>query len=163
MSGIDISHIKAFVVQPALAAIELGGLAAVNQVTGTALAETNAEYLRQLGRGPAVSLWQLEPITAQDIYYRWLHLPDQVRLLVLVQQLLPRVIDLEEQLITDLRFGAIMCRLKYRMSPRALPAADDAAGMAALHKDVYNSAYGAADPLRNTPLFRLAIAASDVA
>ena len=157
MSGINIGQLKHLVVSPALAAIGLSSPEAINLVTGTALAESGGSYLHQLGTGPALGLWEVEPATLHDTYDRWLQVPAQAPLRALVTALLPVGADIEERALSDLRFGAVMCRLKYRMAPDELPS--DAAGMAALHKSWYNTAGGAASAAANKALFAEAIAA----
>jgi hypothetical protein len=61
------------------------------------------------------------------------------------------------QLVGNLPYGAAICRLKYLRAPQALPNPKDAAAMAAYHKQIYNTALGAADFVTNTPLFQQAI------
>ena len=159
MSGLNLGQLKHLVVAPACAAIGLDSPAAINLVAGTALAESAGTYLHQLGSGPALGLWEVEPATAHDVFDRWLGLSDQAELRAKVLALLPAGADIEERLVTDLRFAAVMCRLRYRMAEPPLPAADDAAGLAGYHKSVYNTAGGAANVAHNTPLFAQAIAA----
>lgn len=65
-NGLDVGQLKHLIVAPALAALGLGGDSAVNLVTGTALAESRAAYVRQLGGGPALGLWQMGPATHDD-------------------------------------------------------------------------------------------------
>ena len=159
MSGLYLPHIKHLVIAPALDAIGLSSPAAINLVAGTALVESGGAYLHQLDGGPALGLFELEPETLNDVYYRWLALPEQSAVQRAVRGLIPATPNVAELAVCDLRFGAIMCRLRYRMSPLTLPAADDAGGLAAYHKAVYNTKSGAADATRNTPLFAQAIAA----
>jgi hypothetical protein len=154
MPGINLQHLKYEVVEPALVAIGLECAAALSLVTGTALAESGAEYLKQIGTGPALGLWQMEPATEQDIWSNFLayqhDLASKVRGLLTGGATTP-------QLIGNLPYAAAMCRIKYLRAPDALPAAKDAAGMAAYHKTIYNTAQGAADAATNTPLFEQAI------
>ncbi|MFT9325008.1 MAG: hypothetical protein ABF537_12850, partial [Acetobacter sp.] len=61
MPGLDLAQFKALLVSPVLGQLELGGNAAVNLLTGTALVESGLVWLRQNGGGPALGLWQMEP------------------------------------------------------------------------------------------------------
>ena len=156
MAGLNLTDLKYFVVEPALTTIGLNTVAGLNMVTGTALAESEAQRLKQVGGGPALGLWQVEPATEEDAWKNFLEynstMANQVRSLLAPGATTP-------QLIYNLMYGAVMCRLKYWRSPLELPAYNDAAGMANIHKQVYNTASGAADPSVNTPLFQQAIEA----
>jgi hypothetical protein len=154
MNGINIGQLKYCVVEPAISALGLNSAAALNLVTGTALAESGGVYLKQLGTGPALGLWQVEPATEQDIWTNFLKyradLSSRVHGLLCGGPTTP-------QLVWNLAYCAAICRLKYYRAPDALPGARDAAAMADMHKRIYNSALGAADPAVNTPLFQAAI------
>lgn len=158
MSGILTAQLKRYVVAPALEAIGLGGEAAVNLLTGTALVESQAMYLRQVG-GPALGMWQMEPATHDDCWRNFLDYearrPLAVRIAGMAASDMPRV----EQLVCNLRYACVMARVKYYRVAQALPEASDAAAMSAYHKRWYNTFAGAADIQRNLPLFQCAIAA----
>ncbi|GBQ84022.1 hypothetical protein AA13595_1303 [Gluconacetobacter johannae DSM 13595] len=157
MTGIDPAQLKWRVVAPTLAALGLGGDAAVNLLTGTALVESGGVWLAQLGGGPALGLWQMEPATHDDIWRTFL--PDdrfaeiETRVRRMTCSDLPRV----QQLVGNLRYACAMARLKYYRAPDALPAANDAAGLSVMHKRVYNTMRGAADPTTNIAAFAAAI------
>jgi hypothetical protein len=156
MNGLDIGQLKREIVEPALDWIDLSGPAAINLVTGTAIAESGARLVRQLGGGPALSLWQIEPATEQDVWENYLKFRTQ--LAGKVQGLIPAG-PTTRHLVWNMAYAVAICRIKYLRAPDALPAATDAAAMAAFHKRFYNTAGGAADPQVNTPLFAIAIAA----
>lgn len=143
MPGLNLSHLKHHIVDPALEAIGLFSPAALNLVTGTALVESAATYLVQNG-GPALGLWQMEPATERDCWDNFIKF--DAALSAAVKSLLPPMAQGDartQQLIGNLSYAAAMCRVKYRRSPQALPAADDAAGLCQYWKAVYNSSLGA--------------------
>jgi hypothetical protein len=152
--GINLAHLKYAVVQPALMVINLMSTTALNLVTGTAYVESACEYLKQLGSGPALSLWQIEPDTEQDIWSTYLAYQPVLGLAVR-SLLCPG--PTTPQLVGNLPYGAAICRIKYRRAPQVLPAYNDAVGMAAYHKLIYNTAAGAAVASANVPLFQAAI------
>jgi hypothetical protein len=156
MTGLNLTDLKFRVIEPALLVVGLSSTAAINLVAGTALVESACQYLVQQGGGPAKGLWQVEEATEQDMWKSYLAY--HASLASLVRSLLAPG-ETTPQLVWNLAYGAVTCRIKYYRSPLALPAYNDAAGMAALHKQVYNTALGAADPTTNTPLFQQAIAA----
>ena len=154
MSGLDLSHLKYDVVEPALTTLGLMSTAALNLVTGTALVESSCTYLTQIGGGPALGLFQMEPATEQDIWTNYLAY--QHDLSARVRSLLSPGAT-TAQLVGNIPYAAVMCRIKYLRAPQAMPGAKDAAGQAAYHKLIYNTAGGAADADTNTPLFQQVI------
>jgi hypothetical protein len=153
---IDPSQFKALVIRPTLAGLELGGAAAENLLLGTALTESGLVWLHQLGAGPALGLYQDEPADHADLWQNFIarhaDLRDRVR-----AQMTPEAPL--EQLVSNLAYATAICRCHYRRAPDPLPAADDAARMAAYHKRFYNTAAGATDPAASIENFRRAIAA----
>jgi hypothetical protein len=158
MTGLNLTQLKYDVVEPALVAIGLASTAALNLVTGTALVESGAQYVRQRDNGPALGLWQVEPATETDIWLTFLGyntaLAAQVKTLL---QPYNSVDQRTAQLVANMAYGAAIARLKYRRAREPLPVWNDAAAMAAYHKRIYNTALGAANAATNTPLFQSAI------
>lgn len=157
MSGLDLSQLKDFIVTPALTVLgaHFCTPAGINLLTGTALVESGCVYVHQLNSGPALGLWQMEPATHDDIWTNFLAYQSALK------QSLQTIMSsdaLLTQLVTNLSYACCMARIKYYRSPIALPAANDAAGMAQYHVSIYNAG-GAANATVNTPLFQQAIAA----
>ncbi|CAI3960231.1 unnamed protein product [Commensalibacter communis] len=166
MGGIYIPHLKQEIVKPALEYLGLGGARAINQVTGTFLAEGYAggcTYLKQLGKGPAVGAMQMEPATYNDIWKNFLSNPKRSHLAVLLKNIAGTFntdnngIPKAETMIGDLFFAAAMCRAFYLRVPTALPPANDASAMAQYHKRYYNTSQGKAIWQDNVDRFQQAI------
>lgn len=104
---------------------------AVELLLGTAAVESDfGTYLRQLGGGPALGAFQMEPKT-----FNWLR--------KMYQQHYPELayrnfIELE----WNLRLAIIMARLRYRIVKDPLPSENDIAAMAAYWKLWYNTMKG---------------------
>lgn len=150
--GVDPRQLLTYVVKPALAALNLpGGILAEKLVLGTAAQESRFQYIHQLGKGPALSLWQIEPTTAIDTLRR---APADVldRLDAMVPGALPvqskgtLLGPIVDQLPGNLYLGAAMCRLVYYMKPFAMPTIRDEEvsrrWCAAIWKSYYNTAAG---------------------
>ena len=66
--GLDVNQVRLYVVRPALQEIGLWSQVAENLVLGTAVTESRLKYLKQLGKGPALGIFQMEPFTHNDIW-----------------------------------------------------------------------------------------------
>lgn len=114
---------------------------AVNLLLGTAAVESAfGTYLKQLGRGPAVSVFQIEPATEKDIWENWLKFkPDLMK-------------GLEEQfnvtgpnpkkLISDLGYAIVMARIFYLRKQEPIPHSDDIEALGRYWKTYYNTRLG---------------------
>lgn len=157
MTGLNLSQFKAQIVQPVVVAMGQGGAAAVNLLTGTALAESGLSYLAQI-QGPALGLWQMEPATHDDCWTNWLRYhPDLAEEVLTLSGMVAQ--QPAATMVWNLRYACAMARIKYLRAPALLPAANDAPALSAYHKQNYNTALGAANAAHNVGLFQQAIAA----
>ena len=142
-------QIREYIIRPTLREMDLWSQAAENLLAGTAAHESNGfRAIHQYGSGPALSWYQIEPATHDDL---WLNTMPGLR------RRLPRaVLVLEgmiarryqgtppsEYLLHNLVYATAICRLLYWRAPGALPDAADLAGLAAYWKRYYNTAAGA--------------------
>jgi len=127
-------------IRPALAALRLGGPAAERLLLGTALTESGLVHLRQVGGGPALGLYQIEPATHRDLWRTYLAYRPALaaRLLRLAAPTGPG----DAQLVWNLGYATGVARLIYRRRPEPLPPADDLEGLARYWKAHFNSAAG---------------------
>ena len=105
---------------------------AVQLLLGTAAQESGfGTYLRQLGGGPAIGVFQMEPKT-----FLWLR--EHYR------HKYPEIAErLHGELEWDIRLGILMARLRYRIVPTPLPPAHHLGALAAYWKESYNTVHGA--------------------
>lgn len=131
-------HFRALVVRPTLEALGLHSPAAENLLIGTALQESGLRWLRQLGEGPALGLYQMEPATCRDIWQNYLAFHRDLA------QRVSRLGDREElgHLVTRLDYATAMARVHYLRRPEPLPDAGDIEGLARYWKGYYNTAQG---------------------
>jgi hypothetical protein len=136
---IDVVQFKDLVVVPALKKIDLYSPAAAELVLGTAIQESRLQYLKQLGNGPALGLFQMEPNTFLDIWHNYLVYREALAIKVtqLAHALTP------EAMVSDLLFSAAMCRVHYRRVQEPLPGQGDYEAQAAYWKEHYNTHMGA--------------------
>lgn len=152
---IDINQFREEVVRPTLHDLKMYSPVAENLIMGTAAQESGFSYIKQLGGGPALGMFQVEPATAEDILFRYLKTRKDLRARFerAVQVVPPHNIDwdnttigmVSQRLVYDLRFGVALCRLRYWMMPEKMPArADDLLGLARYYKAHYNTPLGKA-------------------
>jgi hypothetical protein len=128
---------------PALDAIGNNSLAAQELVLGTGVHESLGFTLRrQLRGGPAVGLFQMEPVTFKDLWKRVIpKLSDKV------QSGLKHLSDGEneidvESLATNDKLAAALCRIKYLSINEPLPPAGYTDLQARYWKKYYNTILG---------------------
>ena len=94
--------------------------AAVELLLGTAIVESGLTYLRQLGRGPALGVYQMEPATYNDIWRNYLRynktLADLVRTLDSYE-----APPLSHALTGNLFYATAMARVHYLRVKEAIP------------------------------------------
>lgn len=115
--------------------------AAVVLLLGTAAQESAfGTYLRQIGGGPALGVFQMEPATEADIWHNYLtfriNLQDVIFKACGVARPDPWALE------SNLGYQAIMARIHYRRVPESLPAADDVPALARYWKAHYNTPAG---------------------
>ncbi|MBF0213528.1 MAG: hypothetical protein HQM00_08190 [Magnetococcales bacterium] len=137
----QVSQFRQHVIRPALELVGMASPAAEALLLGTAAQESGlGRYLRQVGGGPALGVFQMEPATYRDIWTHFITFDSElVRTLARRWNTPPE----PDYLITDLLLAAVMCRLHYRRVKAPLPEADDLPGLARYWKLYYNTPKGA--------------------
>jgi len=137
---LNVGQFRKHIIRPALEAIDLHSEAAEELVLGTAVKESELTFLKQLGDGPALGLFQMEPATHDDIWTNFLaykkELATKVNAMVCHNRL-------PEKMIWNLYYAAAMCRVHYYRVPAALPSQGDIDAQAAYWKKYYNTPLGA--------------------
>jgi len=137
---LNVTLIRTQVIYPALNKMGMWSEAAGELVLGTAIVESNLTYLKQHGDGPALGLWQVEPATHEDLYANYLNYrPEMMSSLM---ELRSPALNMNENLATNLMYGAAVCRLCYYRKPDPLPEVGDVEGQGAFWKKHYNTPLG---------------------
>jgi hypothetical protein len=141
IAGLDIKQVRQHIVRPTLEAIGLWSETAENLVLGTAVTESGLRYVKQLGKGPALGICQMEPFTHNDIW----------RTTLLGKQLGARVGNLVRpfgggtpsptEMIGNLNYAVAMCRAHYWRIRAPLPENEPEA-LAKYWKRYYNTELG---------------------
>ena len=88
-----------------------------------------------------MGLWQVEPATHDDLYTNFLNYRPELGSKLM--ELRAVGLSLDENLATNLMYGAAVCRLCYYRKSDALPEAGDIEGQAAFWNQHYNTVFGA--------------------
>jgi hypothetical protein len=142
---INIDQFRNLIVRPTLEYMGLHSPAAEELLMGTAAQESGFVHIHQLGQGPALGLFQMEPATHDDIwnnYLRYQHdLAGKARDLVGAAH---RDMDAvkAEAMIGNLDYACAMCRIHYRRVKAALPGANDIDALGSYWKQHYNTTQG---------------------
>jgi len=151
---INCKHFLDYIIRPTIIPFRMGGKPAEVLLLGTALKESHLTYLKQLGGGPAMGPYQMEPFTDIDIWETYLRYRPELKRKV--ADLLIPTMARKDQLQGNLYYATIMARLKYRRVRQALPLANDLEGMAQYHKDHYNTSAGKTVAKKSIPFFKTA-------
>ena len=140
LEGIVAHQLRDNIVKPVLIQTGTYSPAAVNLILGTAAQESQmGRYVRQVG-GPALSIYQIEPKTHESLWHDYLrHKPELARR---VRRFMVGAEPSNNQLVWNLGYATIMCRVFYLRVPEPLPASDDIDGMARYWKTHYNTSLG---------------------
>ena len=144
----NVCHFKTHIIEPTLHAIGMHSESAVQILLGTAAKESMGfQYLKQLGGGPALGLYQIEPDTLAGTYEHYLKFRSELKAQVNALIGLPGAqnydpVYMQRQLICNLDYATAIARIKYYRADGPLPAADDITGMAAYWKKNYNTPGG---------------------
>lgn len=141
---IDPGQLRELIVRPTLQHIGLHSAAAEDLLIGTAAAESHlGQHIAQVGGGPALGVWQVEPATHSDVWLNWLRFrPDDAQT---VRRMVAQCWWLDAQnrphhnaLVSDLTYCCAIARLVYRRARDPLPKAGDWMALAGYWVKNYN-------------------------
>ncbi|WP_059026747.1 hypothetical protein [Gabonibacter massiliensis] len=119
--------------------LDLHSESAENLLMGTAAQESGlGEYIRQLGSGPALGIFQMEPNTFKDIVQNYLQYKPELAKKVMA--ISGANAFRSEYLEYNLALSICMCRVHYLRMPVRIP--DDLTGWAKYWKEHYNTRIG---------------------
>ena len=113
---------------------------ALTLVMRTGFAESGFKHLEQLGGGPAVGFFQVEPATIMDTWDNYIKYRKKLQ-----NTLYSLGFDEGEgrlRVMGNIALQVAFCRLKYRRDKYAIPYAEDLKGQAEYWKRVYNTRLG---------------------
>jgi hypothetical protein len=135
--GIEVTHLREYVVKPTLKYLDLYSKSAENLMLGTAAQESKmGRWLHQV-KGPAKGIYQMEMATHEDIWNNYLSYKIDLK-----NKILQFATSREDDLVFNLAYATAMARVHYLRISEPLPHEDDVAGLAKYWKQFYNTKLG---------------------
>ena len=113
---------------------------AADLIYKTGMAETGYKHLKQMGDGPAIGFWQVEPATLRDTIENYVKYRPELQ--KGLKSLGFSSDDMEMRVMSNIALQVVFCRLKYKRDKYALPLIGDLKGQAEYWKRVYNTHLG---------------------
>ncbi|WP_137169381.1 hypothetical protein [Marinomonas sp. FW-1] len=148
--SLNLEQLREYVVLPTLSNLGMYSEAAEQLVMGTITQESRATHLKQLGKGPALGLIQMEPATHADLWRNFIKykssLQDDLRALLSGEA--DSVFEVcgvpdELELMSNIKYAVAMCRVHYWRKPQSLPEPNNIKALGEYWKDHYNTIHGA--------------------
>jgi hypothetical protein len=143
----DPIQAREIIVRPVLQYLDAAipySTAAENLLLGTMAQESRmGMYVKQLGGGPALGIYQCEPATHADLWQNFImQRPALNNMLLMLSLSRTMIIPNVEDLIYSLKYATAICRVHYWRVREGLPRHDDVVGMGGYWKAYYNSYLG---------------------
>ena len=144
-------QLRECIIRPALQPLDLWNPDVEELLVGTCAKESNAgNYVMQEEKnGPytagGLGIYQEEKATHDDLWKNEITPRAELRGKILNHcnfQLPPDAMEL----VTNLKYATIMCRIRYLVVPKPIPSAHDIEALAAYWKEYYNTPKGAGTP-----------------
>jgi len=143
MRMLNITQFRDLIVQSSLNDLLLYSRDAEELLVFTCAVESmGGTYLKQI-IGPALGIYQMEPICYNDLWHNFI-IPDNRLSLRLFNNFDVNRMPSESRLIYDLRFATAMTRIFYMRIQEPLPSASDINAIWDYYKKYYNTARGKA-------------------
>jgi hypothetical protein len=138
---INIDHLRNLIVEPVLKEYDYYSAAAMNLVLGTAAQETLCGYYLKQTKGPGLGIYSMEPRTHDDVWT--IVILDRPFLKHKIEQEFYKFEEMQSaNLVGNLWYATLMCRLQYIRFKEPLPDHSDIEGLAEYWKKYYNTVKG---------------------
>ncbi len=150
---LDVKQLRELVIKPALQDLNLFSEEASELLIFTCAVESaGGTFLHQVN-GPALGIYQMEPITYNDIWTNFITAKQGLKLQLLHNFNAPVMPD-EYRLIYDLRFATAMARIHYLRFREPLPVIGDTLALWSYYKAHYNTFNGKAEQERSIAAYK---------
>lgn len=140
---LNIVQFRNVIIKPAMVDLMMYSHDAEELLVFTCATESDGgTFIHQIN-GPALGIYQMEPVTHNDIWHNYIkHNPKLMMLLSTNFNIAD--IPSEERLVYDLRYATAMARIFYARIHETLPDKNNVMAIWAYYKKYYNTAKGAA-------------------
>lgn len=137
---IDPIHLLKYIIRPVLTDLDLWSIESEQLILGTACQESKCGlYLKQLGNGPALGIYQMEPATHDDLFENFLKYKPNLREKVWLY--VDKKRQMASEMLGNLYYATAMCRVHYLRVPELIPSG--LREQAKYWKKYYNTELGA--------------------
>jgi len=136
-----LAQFREHILLPTLSALQMYSKDAEELLVFTCATESNGGSLLVQVKGPALGIFQMEPITYADIWHNYIKSRSSLLSIIAMNFDAPRMPE-ATRMIYDLKYAAVMARIHYRRFSEPLPKADDVDGMWEYYKKYYNTPLG---------------------
>ena len=137
------SELRLTIVRPVLQQLDVWSQIAENLMVGTALQESLLTHTQQVGGGPALGLWQMEPATHDDCWQNFLKFRPELGKKVLHFTQHPVAAEMRVNHV----YACAMARIRYYRVSAPLPTdVNDLMALAKYWKQHFNTPLGAGKP-----------------
>lgn len=142
--SIDKDQLRELIIRPTLEELDMWSPAAEDLLMGTAAQESRlGTYVKQYGAGPALGIYQMEPLTHKDIWVNYLSYREEISSKLYQMIMTETTIPDDRHLVVNLEYATAMARVQYLRVPESLPKQGDIKGYAKYWKQYYNTPLGA--------------------
>lgn len=153
MMGIFHEQLREYIIRPVLHKMGVYTEAGEELLVLTAATESlGGTFIHQVGGGPALGIYQMEPATCRDCYENYLKYNPGLMMSVDDYTSDEATCPKYEQMVGNLCYATAMCRAQYLRFSEPLPPAYDIPALAEYYKQYWNTYLGSAsveDAIRN--------------
>lgn len=140
------SQLREHIIRPTLKEFGMYSMEAEELLIATCAHESlGGSYLKQVS-GPALGIYQMEPITHDDIWSSYLYYQPVIKLKI-YEKLQITSAPSSERLVYDLKYATIMARIHYYRISEGLPHYEIIESIFTYYKKYYNTINGSANLL----------------
>lgn len=140
---IKADHLRELIIKPALAKIQCFSPNDVELLMFTCAVESRGGHFLKQENGPALGIYQMEPVTYNDIWQHYILLKKDVAMMMLNNFGAGRIPS-EDRLIYDLEYATALARIHYMRNSEVIPDHNNTEAIWFYYKRYYNTSLGAA-------------------
>jgi len=138
---LNIAQFRKHIIIPALSKLQMYSKDAEELLVFTCATESNGGSLLVQVQGPALGIFQMEPVTYADIWNNYIFNRSSLLTLISINFAASNIPN-ATRMVYDLQFATVMARIHYRRFAAELPKSDDVDGIWDYYKKYFNTPLG---------------------